>query len=93
MPAASSYLQDIHASLNNVPCDAIYLDFSKAFDSVPHKEFLLKLWNCGVTSNLWYWIRNYLSCRSQQVCTSTSADSPTYGILYPQLTYLCYTML
>ena len=66
-----------HYSLNNnVPCDAIYLDFSKAFDSVPHKELLLKLWNCGVTSNLWYWIRNYLSCRSQQVRINGCVSPP-----------------
>ena len=71
-----------HYSLNNnVPCDAIYLDFSKAFDSVPHKELLLKLWNCGVTSNLRYWIRNYHVCIrgwAMHMCTTFSSIVPFF---------------
>ena len=33
---------------NHVPVDAAYLDFSKAFDSVPHKRFLHKLSSYGI---------------------------------------------
>ena len=47
--------------------DMVYLDFRKAFDSVPHKEFLYKLWRMGITGNLWTWFRNYLSSRSHYV--------------------------
>ena len=41
--------------------DVVFLDISKAFDSVPHKELLYKLWRIGITGNLWQWFREYLS--------------------------------
>ena len=45
------------------PSDIVYLDFSKAFDTVPHDELLLKLWRIGITGSLWYWMKSYLSNR------------------------------
>ena len=30
-------------------CDVIYLDFSKAFDSVPHQCFLIKMASMGIS--------------------------------------------
>ena len=50
-----------------VQTDVIYLDFKKAFDSVPHNELLLKLWNIGITGNLWLWFKAYLTSRNQVV--------------------------
>ena len=47
--------------------NAIYLDFAKAFDSVPHNELLLKLRSVGVTGDLLYWFRSYLTGRQQCV--------------------------
>ena len=62
------YLDRVHKSLNiNAQCDVIYLDFRKAFDSVPHNELLLKLWNIGITGNTWHWIKEYLTGRLQCV--------------------------
>ena len=56
------FLHMVHQSLNcNSNCDVIYLDFRKAFDSVPHNELLIKLWSIGITGNCWYWIKEYLS--------------------------------
>ena len=45
----------------------VYLDFKKAFDSVPHSELLYKLWRIGITGNLWSWFQSYLNGRSHYV--------------------------
>ena len=50
--------------------DCIYLDFRKAFDSVPHNELLLKLWNVGIVGDLWEWFRAYLTTRMQCVAVA-----------------------
>ena len=47
--------------------DMIFLDFRKAFDSVSHNELLVKLWHFGITGDLWYWFRAYLTDRNQYV--------------------------
>ncbi len=55
--------------------DMIYLDVCKAFDSVPHKELLYKLWRIGITGDLWLWLKNYLSDRSHYVSFNNVASS------------------
>ena len=47
--------------------DVIYLDISKAFDSVSHSILLIKLWSMGITGTLWCWFKNYLTNRYQRV--------------------------
>ena len=47
--------------------DAIYLDFSKAFDKVDHQILLKKVESLGVTGKLLDWIRAFLTDRKQQV--------------------------
>ena len=37
---------------NNQQVDIAILDFSKAFDTVPHDKLLQKLDNCGVRGNI-----------------------------------------
>ena len=49
------------------PCDAIYLDFTKAFDSVPHLRLLEKLKSYGVGDCVLNWIRDFLIGRRQRV--------------------------
>ena len=47
--------------------DCVYLDFQKAFDSVPHHRLLEKLKHIGITGELHGWIQNYLLNRTQRV--------------------------
>ena len=49
------------------PVDIIYLDFRKAFDSVPHQRLLLKLASYGITGNILKWTESFLTDRSQVV--------------------------
>ena len=47
--------------------DVAYLDFSKAFDSVPHKRLLYKLHAYGIRGKLLQWVEAFLTERSQRV--------------------------
>ena len=47
--------------------DAIYLDFSKAFDTVPHRRLIGKLEAYGIKGNILKWIRDFLDGRIQQI--------------------------
>ena len=44
---------------------AIIVDFSKAFDLVPHGRLLVKFANSGVDSRIVVWIRDFLVGRTQ----------------------------
>jgi len=47
--------------------DVIYLDYSKAFDSVPHLRLIEKLKEYGIGGNLLLWLKSFLHGRSQRV--------------------------
>ena len=47
--------------------DIVFLDVSKAFDSVPHERLLLKIQRHGIDGSLLLWIRNFLTNRRQRV--------------------------
>ena len=47
--------------------DAVFFDYSKAFDSVPHSVLLSRLEASGVAGSLLTWVKNFLSDRQQKV--------------------------
>jgi hypothetical protein len=47
--------------------DVIYLDFAKAFDTVPHKRLKKKIKAHGLGGELFTWIAAWLSGRKQRV--------------------------
>ncbi|XP_046986315.1 uncharacterized protein LOC124556397 [Schistocerca americana] len=55
--------------------DSIFLDFQKAFDTVPHKRLLTKLRAYRVSPQLCDWIHDFLSVRSQFVLIDGKSSS------------------
>jgi hypothetical protein len=45
--------------------DAIVIDFSKAFDLVPHYRLLMKIAKSGVDSRVVAWVREFLLGHTQ----------------------------
>lgn len=54
----SSYFQIFHSTDLKIPCKAAFLDFRKAFNTIPHPELLFKLWSNGITGPLWKWFQS-----------------------------------
>ena len=55
------------ALMHGVPVDVLYLDFCKAFDSVPHLRLLKQINSFGITGKASNWIKAFLSNRTQKV--------------------------
>ena len=51
----------------NIPLDAVYLDFRKAFDTVPHRRLIHKLEGYGISGDVLGWIQDFLTNRYQYV--------------------------
>jgi len=47
--------------------DVVYLDYSKAFDSVPHLRLIEKLKENGIDGNLLLWLKSSFHGRFQRV--------------------------
>ena len=55
--------------------DAVYMDFKKAFDSVPHRRLLSKIEALGITGRVHAWITDFLKDRTQIVSVNGAASS------------------
>ena len=66
-------VHDWAASMNKRhQTDLILLDFSKAFDCVPHQRLLHKLNYYGISGPTLYWVKSFLSDRTQHVSINGS---------------------
>jgi hypothetical protein len=71
------YVNDLTAATDKGLCiDAVYLDFSKAFDKVSHSLLLQKLVNRKVPLTLINWISSFLLQRTQSVRIGTVLSAP-----------------
>ncbi|KAK3085493.1 hypothetical protein FSP39_004174 [Pinctada imbricata] len=64
-------ISNLHSGIQT---DLVILDFSKAFDKVPHRKLLRKLDNYGIRGNTWNWVSAFLSNRLQQVVLDGEAS-------------------
>ena len=61
-------VDDLAKALDDqIPVDMVIMDFSKAFDTVPHMRLLHKLENYGVVGRTHTWVSNFLTRRKQRV--------------------------
>ena len=71
----------------------IILDFSKAFDRVPHQRLLKKVHHYGIRGNTHQWISSFLNSRTQQVLVEGQSSEkvpvvsgvPQWSVLGPVL--------
>lgn len=56
-----------HCLSNNMHCLALFIDFSKAFDTLSHEKIIESLERSGIRGECIKWFKNYLSCRSYSV--------------------------
>ena len=47
--------------------DVIYTDLEKAFDKIPHRRLISKLYSYGLNENIILWIEAFLADRKQRV--------------------------
>lgn len=67
----AEFTHDILQYLDNlVQIDAIFLDFSKAFDRVSHNLLLFKLSSLGIPQTLLSWLEQFLKGRKQFTCVN-----------------------
>jgi ribonuclease P/MRP protein subunit RPP40 len=68
------FFEDITALVDKgEPVDVIYLDFQKAFDKVPHRRLMKKVYAMDIGGEIYNWIEDWLNDRKQRVCLAGSS--------------------
>ena len=66
---------------NGLYTAGIFLDLSKAFDTLPHKILLNKMTKYGIRGSMNAWFTSYLSARSLRVkCNIASSNATVYSV-------------
>ena len=74
--AIIKFLDNVYSSLDKKQSTiAVYLDFSKAFDTVNHEILMSKLQHNGIRGVMLSWFKSYLSNRKQYVSVKNSSSS------------------
>ena len=47
--------------------DIVFLDYSKAFDTVPYKRLIFILEACGISGSILKWIKDFLTGRKHSI--------------------------
>jgi len=59
--------------INDRACtDAVFTDFSKAFDSISHKKLIIKMNAYGINRNVCAWVADFLANRRQRVTVNNN---------------------
>ena len=98
--AIIEFLDYVYSSLESKQSTiAVYLDFSKAFDTVNHNIVMSKLLHNGVRGVMQHWFESYLTNRKQYVsirsCNSSMSNitlSVPQGSVLAQYSFFCISM-
>jgi hypothetical protein len=89
------HLLQIHDE--NSQIDMIILDFSKAFDTVPHESLLYKMEQYGINGNINNWLRDFLTNRTMKVVVEGEHSEAVHvdsgvpqGTVLGPLAFLCH---
>ena len=63
------------AQMHGIPVDILFLDYQKAFDTVPHKRLIKQVESFGITGKALEWIKSFLSDRRQRVRVNSSTST------------------